>query len=838
MNLDFSNRRATATMIGTACLFAGAFWLLDAGSMLWRSNAGFLSAIAPEGSQFLLRLLYAAIFAIAGCIAGAAVQRSRDIEEFAIDKLTESERKYHALLTSSFDNVLTLGRDGRIVELSDAAAALFGSTVGQMTGAAIDQFVEITAEGRGAAAGAWLPAANNTHPQILTAIGKSQSGRPFPSEVRITAMPNGGASAYLLSIREMTTTVVAQKALLSSERRYQSLFDNIPGGVFRSLPNGRLLAANPALVRLLGYDSSDELLTTAHASDIYCEPQQRKSLQRSLEQSGEVRNAELLLRCRDGSRITVLANVRAIASESQHDIVYEGTLTDISDLLQAREALQDSEEHFRALCENTLDVINVINPRGEILYASPSSILQTQRSPEDQLGRKLFETVHPDDAALVRKAISDGFARPGSAQRLTCRLLNDAGETRYIDAVGTAFLTRRGELRGVINSRDVTEQVETEARLREMQKIQVVGCLTKGLTHEFNSVLNLMSGNLDQLAQRLDEPSLKNRVAAAIDACRRGTDITRRMMAFADRADAHPGQVHVNALLQDVEPVLRRSLSGAVSVRTHYSADLWQVRIDPVQLEGAILQLAVNAGEAMRNRGELTISTRNHVGAEPGSGVPPALAGNNCISITVTDNGKGMSNEALARATDPCFCACDIGGHAGLGLTAVEKFIKAAGGELTITNQQDSSQQNAGTTVTLFLPRSGASRAAAGTVPRGDERVLVVDSNPAVRQATARFLTSIGYAVMTAADGPAALQLLDAGNVDLLLADLDGTSPTGLELARALESVSPQTKILLMRGIGAAAEEADHGLDLPYEIIRKPFRERALAEQARLVLET
>lgn len=452
----------------SALLFACAFWILDTGSELWRSDAGLFAAIVPQGDQFLMRLLYASIFAVAGSIAGAAVQRGRDLEEFAIEKLRDSERKYHALLASSFDSVLILGSDARIVEVSDSAAALFGCSARAMTGTAIDNFVEIEAGMNpqlGDRFSDHLRDVERPGHEVIAVRAHGVHGRRFPAEIRVTPMPPGGQSLYTLAIRETTSTVVAQKALRHSERRYQALFENIPDGVYRSLPNGRLLAGNPALQRMLGYDSMAALLASANTRDFFCDQLQREALMTKLEESGEARNFELSLKRRDGSKLLALANISVVNNDDNEGVVYEGTLTDISELQEARSAMRESEEHFRALCEHALDVINVINTDGEITYSNPSSTCLSHRSPAEQIGLKLFRSVHPEDLPEVSRLIAEGFARPGTPKRFTCRVVREDGALRFIEAVGVAFQTHKGELRAVIHSRDLTEHVEATGKL-------------------------------------------------------------------------------------------------------------------------------------------------------------------------------------------------------------------------------------------------------------------------------------------------------------------------------------------------------------------------------------
>ncbi|MGB5740678.1 MAG: PAS domain S-box protein [Woeseia sp.] len=835
MNLDLGNSRVSATIIGSACLFALAYWLLDAGSMLWHSDAGFFSALVPDDGQFPVRVLFASLFAISGALVGAALQRNRHIETIAEGQLTESERKYQALLAASFDSILILGNDARVVELNDSAAMLFGSSTRAMIGTAIDDFVEVEAgmnPHQGRQVSDMLRAAVADNSAGIVVRVRAQKGRRFPAEIRVAAMPAGSASAYLLAIRETTTSVLAEKALRSSERRYQSLFDNIPDGVYRSLPDGRLLAANPALVRMLGYDSAEQLISQGSTRNLYCDQQQRAGLIAKLEKTGEARNVEIQLQRRDGRNLLALANIRAIVSENNEDVVYEGTLSDISDLQAARDALRDSEEHFRALCEHSLDIINVINKDGEILYSSPASFQLTQRKPEEQLGLTLFRSVHPEDAPVVSAIIKAGFARPGMAKRFTCRLYREDGSLRYIDAVGTAFLTRHGELRAVINSRDVTDHVETEARLRELEKIRVVGSLTKGLTNEFNSILATLFSKLRELRDHNDNSALNSRIAAAFDACERGKDLTRRMTAFANRGPARPERVLVGALLDDIAPVLRRSLGEKVTLETHYADDLWQVRADQAQLQGVILLLALGAAEAIGETGSIVIAARNHPHGRFGPDLPDAASVVDFISIRIRNNGKGVSNEALTRATP------SADGTAGdePGLSAVRRFVASAGGELRVCKDVDSLAE-----VTMFLPRARQSAECSSTSAKRQccsEHVLVVDQNAEVRQATASLLASAGYQVSQANNGEAALQLLESENIDLLFADLKLAPLSGVELAERVRSAHPATKILLTSGGDAATTGVSDDLNIPYELIRKPFGRQRLAEQVRLVLET
>lgn len=833
MTRNISLPGVTGPILGSACLFAAIFWLLDSGVAFWLSNRDLLTALLPEGGAFVSRLVYAVLFALAGSVAGAALQRRRAMELFAVDKLKGSRRKYDCLLAASFDSVITLGRHARIMETSDSAETLLEASGRLLSGRPFDDFVVVDDHDI-LIYDLLLRAARTPDVGVPVRI-RSHKGRTFPAEIRVTPMPAGSDSDYVVAIRETTSSIVARKSLRHSERRFQSLFDNILDGVYRSTADGCIIAANPALARMLGYDSVEDLIECSRTRDIYVDPEQRKLLKAELDVHNTARNVEVTLRRRDGNTVHVLANVRAVISENNEDVVYEGTFTDVSDLRQAREALEDSEAHFRSLCEHALDVVTVIDKNGVIVYTNPASTILSGVPVASQIGTKLTGMLHRDDIESVNEMISAGFSRPGTPHRFTCRLFRLDGVERLVEAVGTAYLGRHGELRAAIHSRDITERVQSEQALRDMQKLQVVSRLTDGLTHEFSNLLTVISGNLEMLNESIEDPTRKVHVRSALNACQQGSDMLRRMMAFADRSEARPENINVNGLLMDVEPVLRRSLSETIEVRTYYADKLWTVNTDPLQLEAAVLHLAVNAKEAMNGQGQLTIVTRN----EPAPVAQQSLdvdSATDWVCISVTDNGCGMDKDVLRRATDPFYSASAGEGKYGLGLSVVRKFVETFGGNLHIASETEE-----GTTVSIRLPRVSelaAPEAKPEKCTGGGESILVVDDNSDVRSVSSALLRSFGYRVKEAANGQAAMHLLQTEHVDLLFTDLAMPHLSGRDLAELARKQNPNLRILLTSGNEAAMAEANDGLTSPYELIRKPFRKQRLAEQVREILDT
>lgn len=830
-----SDTRATAFWTGSA--FASGFWLLDTGGVLWSSNASLLQALMPDGSHFSSRLLIATGLAAAGALLGATLAHWRRHAARTSDRLQHCEEKYQALLASSFATVLTLDSEGRIVETGPSAAALLDASAGQLIGQPVDRFVAVD-PGTLAVAGRSFTTLLNEGAFVegnSVAIRLRTFGnRQFPAQVRVTALPGGDGVCHVISLEETTDRVVAEKALRRSEMQYRALFDNILNGIYRSGPDGVLLAANAALVKMLGYESREELLELANTHRFYLNPEQRMQIQALLEEHGEARNIELDLRRRDGNVINVLANIRSITDDSGAGIVYEGTMSDISDLMKTRAALLESEQHFRALAENSRDIISVIDAAGRIIYSSPSSSQVTGVPPHKQLGGDFFQYMHEDDVSEVRSLVRQGFSRPGTPKRFVCRVHAEDGSLRHLEGVGTAYLTVQKELRAVINSRDVTERLETEAELRRMHRLQTVVQLTDGIAHDFNNLLTVMAGNLDMVDEHLTDESARNYLQSTRDACRRGSDLVRRLVTFSGEQVSQVESVNLNGVLLDIEPFVRSAVSEAVDYQCDLEQDLWPVRISQAQLEEALLQLIMHVHEARgawKPCGRMSVTTSNCPAGED-ERYPAALQpGVDTVRIRIvcTDprdasSGKSDSGDMSQPETGT------IAGNS-FGLSAVQAFIESVGGGIHLS---------AGATeVRIYLPRHNDGSAAAANADkpaaRGEERILVVDDDAAVRRATSGLLRSLGYTVSVAPNGQAAMHLMQTESVELLLSDLNMPRVSGTELAAMAHARWPRLKVLLTSGSDMSAAELDRGDGISF--IPKPFRKQELAQRVRAILD-
>ena len=389
----------------------------------------------------------------------------------------------------------------------------------------------------------------------------------------------------------------------------------------------------------------------------------------------------------------------------------------------------------------------------------------------------------------------------------------------------------------------VRERLQVEEALRQSQKMEAVGQLTGGLAHDFNNLLTGISGSLELLQARLAQGrvhDLERYVLVAQGASKRAAALTHRLLAFARRQTLDPRPTDVNRLVADMEELIRRTMGPAVVVEVVAAGGLWTTLVDPNQLESALLNLCINARDAMPDGGRLTVETSNRWldgRAARGRDLPPGQY----VSLCVSDTGAGMPPEVAARAFDPFFTTKPVGQGTGLGLSMVHGFVRQSGGQARIY-----SEQGQGTMVCLYLPRHRAGADAAESLPdlaevpragRG-ETVLVVDDDPTVRTLVTEVLEDLGYAAIEAADVPSGLKVLQSNRrIDLLVSDvgLPG-GMNGRQLADAARVSRPALKVLFITGYAENAVVGNGHLEPGMHVLTKPFAMETLASRIKAII--
>ncbi len=543
-----------------------------------------------------------------------------------------------------------------------------------------------------------------------------------------------------------------------------------------------------------------------------------------------------------------------------------GAHTDVTEEIQAREALLRSEEEARQLAlklaelNATLaqrvrdktrerdriwsvsrDLLMVADYSGAWRTVNPAWTQVLGWSESDLLDRTSRWLEHPDDQAKTMAEV-EKLASGQQTVRFENRLRHKDGSYRWL-----SWTAVPDEELIYCLARDVTEEKAaaerlkaTEEALRQSQKMEAVGQLTGGIAHDFNNLLTGIVGSLDLMQTRLGQgrtESLPRYIDAAMTSANRAAALTHRLLAFARRQPLVPKPVDANALVASLEDLLRRTIGEKLHLEIAAVSDLWSTLCDPNQLESALLNLAINARDAMPDGGRLSIATRNvHVGTITAD--TPALTPGDYICIAVTDTGTGMTPEVLARAFDPFFTTKPIGQGTGLGLSMIYGFARQSNGHVSID-----SRVGLGTTVNLYLPRFEGTASEAVTGSQRDEHrsagetVLVVEDEPVVRSVVVEMLQDEGYRVLEAVDGPSGLAALRGEPViDLLVTDVGLPGMNGRQLADQARETRPDLKILFITGYAESVAMAEGFLLPGMEMITKPFDLDVLSRRIRTMV--
>ncbi len=521
----------------------------------------------------------------------------------------------------------------------------------------------------------------------------------------------------------------------------------------------------------------------------------------------------------------------------------EETLRHLNEELEARVAERTADRN--RLWRLSAELMLVARFDGTITAANPAATVLLGRPEEALLGQDLFGLVHPEDAGAMREAIA-GLARGAPVARCDSRCRRQDGGWRWISWSAAA-----GE--GLINAvgRDITAETEqaealrqAEEQLRQAQKMEAVGQLTGGIAHDFNNLLTGIIGSLQMLRTRVAQGQLSQvdrYVTAAQGAANRAAALTHRLLAFSRRQTLAPRPTEVNRLITGMEELVRRTMGPAIQVETALAAGLWPTLCDPNQLENALLNLCINARDAMPGGGQVTIATSN-AGFDEAEALQLGVAAGDYVAVAVTDTGTGMPPEVIARAFDPFFTTKPIGQGTGLGLSMIYGFAKQSGGQIRIR-----SELGRGTTMTIFLPRHAAvpEEEAMPTdqapTPRAEqgETVLIVDDEPTVRMLLREVLEEWGYEAVEAADGAAALLVLQSGiRLDLRVTDvgLPG-GMNGRQVADAGRALRPGLQVLFITGYAEGAVLGKGQLEPWMHVLHKPFEVDALTSRVRQIIQ-
>jgi two-component system, cell cycle sensor histidine kinase and response regulator CckA len=649
-----------------------------------------------------------------------------------------------------------------------------------------------------------------------------------------------GASGLLLLLG-IGLSVGVLRQMHESEEKYRNLINTANDAILLIDADKRIiLGANHKACELLGR-SETELLGMEEAGLYPAERREQFRQILTLARGGSARGQELELLSADGKRLPV--EVSASATEWSGRRAVLGIFRDIRDRVEAAAVLRRSEERFSYLIQNLSDVITVVAVDGTMLYHSPSLTRVTGYQPSELLGQSLRDFVHPDDAGSVQSALERLTVAPGTATPPEFRFRHRDGHWIWLEAVGNNLLNDAAVGGIVVTSRDVTGRRVLEEQVRQSQKMEAVGRLAGGIAHDFNNLLMVIRGYGEIALHQLQErPQVRQSVETIVHTTESAAKLTRQLLSFSRRHVFSPQVVNLNRMLEEVSKMLGGVLGEEIELSVKLSSDLGSVNVDPGQIEQVIMNLAVNARDAMPQGGKLRLRTENVDVDGNRAGRPPVPPPGRYVMLAVSDTGVGMDAETKSRIFEPFFTTKSKDEGSGLGLSVVYNIVKESGGHLWVQ-----SEPGRGATFQVFLPRIDA---AASVRPLevteagrgGTETILVAEDQPELRWMICQYLQDLGYSVLEAKDGTEAVELAEQykGTIDVFLSDVVMPRMRGPEAAARLFSKRPEIKVIFMSGYteGGFASDREEEQGRMAALLQKPFKLDRLASRIREVLET
>lgn len=653
--------------------------------------------------------------------------------------------------------------------------------------------------------------------------------------------------------RNITDRFNMEAALAASDARLRGIFDTVVEGIFQSTPEGRYVVVNPAFARMFGYDSPEQMMreVTDIRAQLYANPAERDRLLTTVQSEGVVRGWEVHGRRRDGRCITVSINCSLIRDEQGRPRYFEGTVEDVTDRRRAEQALRESEENLLALINATPDIICFKDAEGRWLKANDSILKLHCLEGVDYRGHTESELAE-FTAPIFREAFrncagSDEAAWNAGGLSRTEETIPDAdGHLRVYDVIKIPLFRIDGSRKGiVVFGRDITglRRAETEkeklhAQFLQSQKMEGIGRLAGGVAHDFNNLLQTILGYADILIEHIPPGApLRPDIEEIRNAGRRAADLTRQLLAFGRKQMLKARVTDLNALVANVGRMLHRTIGEDVLLHTETDQDLPRVMADPGQIEQILLNLAVNARDAMPGGGRLVFATSHlDIGPDDLPMHPEGRCGR-FVCCSVTDTGCGMTPEVMSHLFEPFYTTKPQGKGTGLGLATAYGITRQHEGWIQVH-----SRIGHGSTFRIYLPAIDAAREMPAASPdstpppeplppRGaGQLVLYVEDESAVRRLVQTLLENNGYHVLAVGNASAALAIVEHSTTrpDLLLCDVVLPDLNGLDLADRILHLLPNLRVLICSGYADQEHRWPRIRERRWAFLGKPFSASSL----------
>lgn len=676
--------------------------------------------------------------------------------------------------------------------------------------------------------------------QDYTALRKD--GSTFPILVHAVPLRHGNTITGMRGIVvDMTSRRKAEEQLRISEERLRMAWETSPDAFSIShLIDGTFVEVNKGFTELTGYTPEETIGKSGTDLGIWFNPDDRPPLMDRLLRDGSVRNLETVFRQKNGQLRTVLISAGLMILNGEPHLL--ALTKDIEQLKQAQESLALSERIFRKYFELGLVGMALTSPQKAWLYVNDRICQILGYTREELLGKTWPELTHPDDRSIDLEQFNRLLSGEIEGYAVDLRFIRGDGSTVYTTLHVSCIRGPEKEVEHVIaHLHDITDRKHLEEQLLQAGKMEAIGQLAGGLAHDFNNILTAIIGYCGLLGHDLQDntPSL-HKLHGISRAAEKAADLTRQLLAFSRKQVLDTKVRYLNEILRDLEGLLKRLIGEDVELTTALDPSAGTVDADPVQIQQILMNLAVNARDAMPKGGRLTIETANTVLDDDYVGIYPEVVPGPHVMFAVTDSGNGMDSQTIERIFEPFFTTKEKGVGTGLGLATVYGIVKQHRGHITV-----SSEPGRGTTFKVYLPRakglpdSSLAEARRRTRPRGSETVLVVEDDETVRSLVRDALGLLGYTALSACEPSEAIEICNSheGPIHLLLTDVVLPEIDGRSLFVTLSLTRPELKVLYVSGY---TEDyiVHHGvLEKGVHFLQKPFHVDQLADKVRQILD-
>ena len=825
--------------------------------------SGITLVLLPETPTWSSTIVASALFCLSGVLL--VIMSHRIAAAKAETARGESEKKYRMLVERANDGIIIV-QDGVVKYANPKMAELDGSSVELLTGSPITDHIYETDMAKVAGMFRRRMAGEDV-PSVYEAVLKRRNGEAAHAELNVGLIVYNDKPAALVIIRDITERKRSEQALRESEERFTKAFHFSPVGMTINRPDdGVFLDANESFLHMSGYTREEIIGHTPFDLRMYVDQDEPARLISTLREQGGVRDYEIETRIKSGKLITMLCSTIMITLNGRENLIT--TFIDISNRKRAEEVLRKSQEELerrvqertsalsetnRKLAEQAFMLANIndavigLDLDRRITYFSKSAEKIYGYSAKEVLGRPGIEIFKPYYLGITGEEVDQKLK---SAGQMNCEAFHATkdGRSIVVEIHAGLLYNDEGKPTGILEiNHDITERKrineekeKLEEQLRQAQKMEAIGTLAGGIAHDFNNMLAAILGNSELALDELDGAVQPRRyIEQIIKASKRARDLVKQILAFSRKTEQGKNIISLIPLVKETFVLLRGTLPSTIQMELKVHTEKDTIMADASQVQQVLMNLATNAYHAMRaDGGNLAIEISDTVLKNetlPDADIMPGPY----VKLAITDTGPGIRKEILHRIFEPFFTTKESGQGTGMGLAVAYGIVKSHGGAITVD-----SIRGKGATFTLFFPymdsRGKTEEDDKATVPRGGERILLVDDEPSVVESVKTMLERLGYTVITATSASEAFEVFqkNSSDFDLLITDQMMPDITGLDLTQRMREIRKNIPVILFTGYDETITTEKRKETGVREVLMKPVTKREIAETVRKVLDS